>query len=919
MLEVRTFCIFAETNFAKKNMFKLHSLVFRQLLILLEQAVEDKLKKEGGNFKKVFTKEGAIEVKGTYFATSTAMKDNQNKFGNLLKKMVQDRDGRVYSKRVLYDAYTQYEDSQKSNGEKSLWVEALSKEYVLRYLGLLETSWKELLAMSWKDALGKSEEELLKMSREDLQKLSEGDPKYDEYKRQLDYWNGLEGGAEPVERRYYLLSFVSWQGEREERRLKHALMWFEVDPGDERSEKNAKGEVAILKTPSGSVYEGEYKVLGVNKKGKKPDTIQIEVRAEDRPLFILVRKKKAHSFPHFRFLLGNYLLIDEKYENIQGAVLLERLPKDENDVYGQMDIEDLVGKSSLKAYDKLLLYWHLHHLNKTDVVKVSAFKDLRAFRRHMKSFNKWWEWHRRLLNVLFSKGDEHRCFYLYFLGTKNLDGGYQMSLERYSMRLTREGLVEVWPSSRQGNKSDNYVGEYRVERQDAIHFEIRKKTGKDALDYFHLFMKVKKLKVMKGRKSEGSNLYFEGLYGGWRLSDATGLEAFSGRILAVPVEESDWKKRGQSFPLDPPVTVIEEPEWMKEIRSHPAILTYLAGLHDYSVDNGLFFLPGVMNPYQEGALHEDLSSLSGVYYYYRTRTRPGRQYTVKAYAALIDENGFIYVKSSKDSHSLLYRGVLSRVKRTRADTWSAVAVLKKSKDNFGGVLILERPDSEDMDDMNYDMRGLHLSLNYYGDPIAGRVYFVKESNEVDWEKFKSMKSPKYFVENWDETNGALQWHVSEDLDEQYNEKLGDVVKDDLMQDLLNFLKGQINNFLAFRSGELYVRNNNFINAARGTGFYPALLKGNYAEDLLRAAVVYWEENDEKRFRECFLTAILCGGYAHIGNLRKWFVEVDAERREAYKRVFCDLLDEVLNSRGFRQEKQRKRLEYILNEMFGEEI
>ncbi len=863
---------------------KLHVDVFKKLLELLEELVENELKADEdfvGQFTKQFAEKDSVSEPSNYFGVSKAKKDVERfprVFGNALMRISKSHISRYriskYSRRRLYSAYVWYEKHKRGNEENGVWIEkAFTKSYLQLYLSLLSRSWSELLDESGLEG--------------NIREQQEG------------YWEAVatRRGQRGEQKSCYLLSYIFW--DKNERELRYALVKFMALEGEE----NLKGKVAVVKTPSKKDYKGVY-VLLKEHRNYFNSTLKIEVLSDNRPLVLLIHKHTTLPFTHFKFLLGNFIFIDKDYQNIQGAMLLEHLPEGEEEKYEKMENEDLKAMSSLRDYDKLLLYWHLQELNRSDILPKSVFDSIESLRNHMKEKNAWWGWHKGVLERFFAAGNR-RFFYLYFLAKRKIDGENLMFLARYPMRLEKTGEVKIWGKA----KEAIYIGEYRAEEEGALHVEVRKLSHWRVPDYFHFFLQEKRV----GK----AGWCLKGLYAGWRMK-ITGLSNFSGGIVAVPVVEKEWSKGNAAFfSLDPDVSDVEEPAWRAEVRSHPDILSHLLGLKERAVDNGLSFLPGALGIYERGALHEDLKSIAGIYYYYRTRTRPGRQYTVKAYAVLIDEDGFVYVKSHKaEGGELLYRGVLVRVKRRRADTWSVLAVLQKSENDFGGTLILERP-SQTVDlNLDYHLRGIHLSLNYYGDPIAGRLYFVRVFKEVNWDSFKKMKSPMYFVEKWDKHGNTLRWYLSEDLNEDGTEKTGAEVVDPAKLRLLNQLCGQINNFLSFRRDELGVRTNKLTDISESDCFYPALFKGSYAEDVLHAAVSYWKAGDKKRFRECFLIAILCGGYSHIGNLRAWFVEDPG--MAGCKKDLLELPDAIRGGRGVRPEKRRKRIEFILKEMFSED-
>ena len=854
--------------------FYLHKKVFVTLLRELESLVEGELTRDEKTFTKEFSESGSIAYRSNYFGVSEARKDDEgfpNVFGNALKKLALRHHPR-YSKRRLFDTYSWYE---KQGGE---WIpeeegKRLNRNYINTYLTLLSKTWEDLL----------NDSNLTPAQRREQQKFWDEAPK--------------KKGEGEKQVRYYLATYLSWSDEQKD--LQHALLRFVTV----RGKVNLSGEVVLSKTPLKKEYKGTYTVLK-EKENYSNNALKLSLSSDNRPLEILIHKNTTLPFTHFNFLMGNFTLIDKEYHNIQGAVLLERLPKGKEDMHEKMTSKELGKRSQLGADEQLLLLSHLRHLNETDILPVSVFDNVEDLITHMESTNPWWKWQKRFAGHFFGNDSLTQCFYLYFLAKRKSDAGEQLFLARYPMKIEKAGNVRVWGKA----VESKYEGSYQADMEDAIHVEI-KKADTHGPDYFHLFLQ---------EEQGDGHRYLAGLYAGWRMK-RTGLANFSGAIVAIPVAEENWKEEdAEFFPLSPQINRIEEPAWRIEVRKHPAILPHLLGLKQFAIDNGLFFLPGSLMPYVSGVLHEDLKSMAGVYYYYRTRTRPGRQYTVKAYAVLIDHDGFVYVKSHKAGEgALLYRGTLISVRRKRADIWSAVAVLEKSKGDFGGMLILERPLRTPELDIDYDFRGLHLSLNYYGDPIAGRLYFVRESSDVDWELFQEMESPKYFVEKWEEETSALYWYESRDLQDDHTEKLGDKVADEAKRRLLDRLCGQINNFMAFRNSELGVRTNKVTNLSEGSSFYPALFKGNYAEDALRAAVTYWkwEERDEKKFQDAFLTAILQGGYSHIGNLRKWFVE-DPEMKGC-KEVLYDLLDAIRGGRVVRPEKCRRRVKYILDEMFEE--
>ncbi len=881
---------------------KLHVKVFETLLQKLEELVSSELlhnKKRGvtkvGGLSNLFSGSDSRQIPN--YSVYFGVRGNKNNiFGNVLQDLVINAgyEG-VYSKRQLAKAYSEYSKYKREEGASS-WVK-ISKNYVQVYLDLLNAK-RGLIG----DDKGWDWERLLK----------ESGLRGKELKEQEGCWRLAVG--QKAKARYYLLAYVSWGEDR--KRLKYALMEFSVVPG----ERNTSGSVSISKTSSGSDYKGEYKLLRQGREFSE-NVLKITLQSERRPLFILLNKKRETPFAGFSFLIGNFVFIDKGLKNVQGAVFLERLKGVSSEELKKLKHDALKGLSSLKEYDKLLLYSHLSHLNETDVLPESAFEDLEELRETMKGLHVWWSGHKKLLNEVFSAEQDTWCFYLYFLGKRGrrMGGGdgqqgrVEKFLVRYPMCLKKTGDVHIWGAG----GTLRYKGVYRAELEDALSMKVESPPSVDKPNYFHLFFRKR------------GNGCLQGLYAGW-VRKTSGLKLFSGEIVAVPVNCDKWnKKRGKLFSLDPDMTKIEEPEWRREITDrYDAVLPYLLGLKSFSSGNGLALLPGILPVYERGALHSDLEGLAGVYYYYRTRTRPGRQYTVKAYAVLIDEQGFVYVKSSKDNKrfgrkdkvELLYRGSLVRVERKHAGEWSAVAVLEKTGGDFGGVLIIERPTLTSDLSLQYDMRGIHLSLNYYGDPIAGRVYFVRKSEKVDWEEFKQMKSPEYFVQHYDKDKGTLHWHVSNDLKNDV-EEIGDKVIDEALSRLLNRLCGQINNFLSFRRKELEARTNIVVNAAGNPSdeiFYPALFKGSYAEDVLRAALAYWREGYEKRFQEAFLTAVLCGGYSDIVQLRKLFVENEELKEadlEGIKIALNRLPDMLRNSRDVRPEKRSLRLKLILDKMF----
>ncbi|GEM_PF-6946767 len=884
----------------------LHKNVYEKLLCQLEKLVEAYLKaKKLGEVSSYNSTSGEIwQVKNrtAYFGVAKH-KNVQNAFGKVLEDLMEDLgDNEKYSRRQLYDAYATYRPYSKRK-PGSLWAE-ISREYVERYLRLLNEK-RELMG----DEKEWNWERLLEESGLEGEALNE----------QKEYWDGPQEEQE-AEIRYYLLSYVSW-GEKH-KRLKYALMEFSVVPG----EKNECGEVKVSKTSSGSDYRGEYELLRQGQKFSE-DVLKITLQSGRRPLFILINKKKEKSFAHFQFLIANFVFIDTEFKNVQGSVLLERLKGVKPEELEQLEHGDLEDLSSLKEYDKLLLLDHLSYLNQTDVLPESAFENLTKLRDGMKELHAWWSEHSEVLDKFFADGQDEKYFYLYFFGkrekpgddSRQKNGEIKIEIEKYLVRyplsLKKTGEVQIWGA---GGRL-RYKGVYRAELKDALSMKVESPSSVDKPNYFHMFF----------RKREDGSL--QGLYAGW-VRKTSGLELFSGEIVAVPVKRGEWnRKKGKLFSLEPDMTKIEEPEWRREIVRHDVILGHLAGFKSRSAGNGLAFLPGVLPVYERGALHSDLKDLAGVYYYYRTRTRPGRQYTVKAYAILIDEQGGVYVKSRKDNKTsgkkkkveLLYRGTLVRVNRKHGKEWSVIAVLEKTEGDFGGILIIERPELTPGLGLQYAMRGIHLSLNYFGDPIAGRVYFMRESEKANWRKFKKMQSPKYFVQHYDKDKGTLHWHVSKDLKGDV-EEIGKRVKDEALLRVLNRLCGQVNNFLAFRNRELEVRTNVPINIAESPldkNFYFALFnKGSYAEDVLRAALAYWREGDKIRFQEAFFTAIICGGYSDIPQLRKLFVE-NKEFKASELKSMKEALEDIRNQVGssemiiLRAEKKAFRIKFILKQMF----
>ncbi len=876
---------------SKKNDFLIHKKVFAELLRRLETLVftdPDQCQ---------FISNGKISNASRYFQHAGNYQKNSRGFGNQLYEVIktfyeelsspEDFDTWLKSQYNLYKGYSKrkladYYKAYKSGKE---WI-SFSKKYWELYLNLLRTTKDDLF-------------EAAKLTREEQKKQKE------ELEGRSVYLTKTapKPSSGKTKTYYYLVSYHN-PTNKTSSPIEHALIEFSVPVA--RADQGS-GSVKVHTTTSNLFYEGWYNIPKTPKGHfRNVLSISLESTQAKLPISILLHRDNAEmAFYKFQYLLGHTLHYDNKNKvSLEAPIILEMLDKSPTTNISRSDLRNLSRLKESK-YEWSLLEYYLREIRKIGQVTHSTFETKEKFIAHLEEKIHWWHWQKEMF--AFFSSPKNQFWYVYFLAKRPQA---KLFLARYKIQFGPSGEVTLWGKGNPNFKRQVvYSGYYTAERQGALHIYIKKNNAGNNPDYFHLYLHESQSENEKAKK------YFKGTYAGWRM--ANDLANFAGRLVLIPVKEKKWKsKRARLLPLNPNPLMIKEPAWIQEIKVYKFIniLSHLIGKRDYSVDNELAFLPGTIEVFKKDTLSKSLRNLAGIYYLYRTRTRLGRQYTVKRHALLIDENGLVYMTSQKkDSDpskkikrekSRLYRGTLVKICLEKNPNVGLIALRKGNK--FGGFFIMEN--TEGVNQESDIIRLLYLNVNFYGEPVCGRIYLWKQSDEVDWEKFKRMKSPTYLIRIWDKNR--LQWHVSDALyPKSRNEKVGQKIEQEEEIEILNSLCGQINNFMVLRHNEHFtdIRTNNTPEEN------PVVQVGSYAEDLLRAATVYWKENNKERFKESFCTAILHGGYNHIGNLRKWFKE-DPAMEGCYEELL-KAAEQIKTEDKYRAQKLYKHLERILKATF----
>ncbi len=840
--------------------------MFAALLMALENLVE----KESGVSLKKFSEKKAF-VSTNYFGISPNSKDNC--FGGLLKKSVEKkglekslpRGG--YNKRRLYEAYVQYD---KTN---STWLESpLGYTYFDLYLQLIGINREALLERA--RSLG----------------LSSG-----EAKEQTDYWEKyLRVQEEGAEIFHYLISYFDFG----EQKFEYALAEFEVM---KKLNKGESGKVKIDRTESGSTYKGSYQLLGT---GSGQDILQLSLSSSRtrRPLIILLNKTAQGPFYDFSFIFGSFLYVDKNRKDTRdGKLLLEKLPRPLKSEEGQAKAK-LRQYSSLDKFDKELLKHYFVSARKDGRVGKSVFQRKEDFLSYLQRKIPWWENQASMLELFGQEGFSY--FFMYFLSKKDAHNPKKawVSLARFKAEFRDNGTLRLdgmrFSDSGKSKKKVCYKGYYYSEHARSLFAKVRPADSGRAPHTFYFFLKENREK----RTEDG--FYFEGTYAGWRLKQ--NLRYFAGRLILIPVSKEDYDSYPSAlFPLGRDAIGSSCPKWssplwVEEMKRHPQILPLLSGKKDISEDNELIFLPGIDQLYLNGFLHKDLKRLQGVYYYYRTKTRPAEKHCVKRYIMLIDEFGFVYVRSKKGESNKIYQGSLMLDESSN----KVVATLYK-EEKYGGTLIFEMP-SPGHFDTNPFLQGLHVSPNYHTDMTAGRVYLQRIGEKVDWERMNKEESPIFFEKGFDG-----KWIKVTGIKEKAKKE--EACLGSKLRLYLNDLCGQINNFLIFRNSGYETQGERRYNISRGAF-------GSYAEDVLRSAALFWKEGKRDRFFEAFMVGILEGGYSDIEQLRSWFVEdPQLEGCEDVLRQYIENMKDKgqYNERhqGAGLEKRKQRLRLLVDTMF----
>ncbi len=204
---------------------------------------------------------------------------------------------------------------------------------------------------------------------------------------------------------------------------------------------------------------------------------------------------------------------------------------------------------------------------------------------------------------------------------------------------------------------------------------------------------------------------------------------------------------------------------------------------------------------------------------------------------------------------------------------------------------------------------LPAKVNYYTDIIADRVYLQRVSPTADWERISREENPVLL-----EKSPKGKWVM---LPNKGEEAKGEEVSSGKLMLYLNALYGQINNFLIFRNRGFETQGERHYNV-------PLRDLGNYAEDVLRSAALFWKEGQKNRFLEAFTFGILEGGYSNIEQLNARFVE-DAELKRCesvLRKHIQEMIDKgpvkKTDHAGADLKDRKQRLSYILDQTFSKE-
>lgn len=492
-------------------------------------------------------------------------------------------------------------------------------------------------------------------------------------------------------------------------------------------EQDGKKIIATFpKSPSNARYEGEVTFAPDDKSRSYAVLLCHGNRSEEekRPLVIVLYNKSKRHWVNMDISLGRFINIDRDSNIISRPILLEKI--------------DQEGGESVffdhSAQEKLLKY--LSELTNDNFINDNIF-DLSSLEEAMVKRLPNWDARRGLEKLL-----QNTYFECFLLSKKR-----EATIESTLFHFTKHNMVVckvkytgefIYYGSFTINSHNKAIIQFSDDKGATYQLAAKISLEHDQIEYFHA--------LYSGINQDGD------LAGGRCMFFQISREAFQA-------------KQPEHFPFS------DQKKLTPIINQHPGLIDFLAGELDKELkirmDEPRFLKNPVFGRFQN---HDKLTSglgvIPGTYYYYRTRTIPGRSHEIKRYPFLIDQLGNIRIKFVSDKQELESIGAAFRLKNCLY-----VDMFKIDQGRYDGLAIFY-PESWTKTTIQ-PLSGLYISTSKNDDPMSGRA-FLRRVNNIEFEDMK------FCHLNSDEINASDETDIFE-------------------QRILEILKGESDNYFALRN------------------------------------------------------------------------------------------------------------------------
>lgn len=534
------------------------------------------------------------------------------------------------------------------------------------------------------------------------------------------------------------------------------------------------GTVVLDQLPSEHVYEGSFEVIAAtNTLSVQASTSPAEGRANVRPLAIQISKDQRRPFHDMAVCVGCYLNISTQNQPQTGYIVFERV----------------ADPTSPSALEEVMLIEYLCHLL-TQRPKEMAFSTKEDFAKAMEKM---------LPNAPLQAQMLARFRDTRYVGFVLTDKDHQPddSAKNY-LDMVRFRFV---PSGRRFTCEAAYPHGVKIYTGTITYLPPYK-----LLLHFNP-TDVARYQVVLDTRGYGEG-QLRGVYGGISQED----NPAAGRVILyrTPVEEFEIRT--------PRLFNLTRGEHLGIVASYPELPGFFSGQRDHFVDD-----PTVMGPIDLSFVVKadtDLGWVAGVYYYYRTLKIRGKVLQVKRYPILIYPNGRVRTKVRPQGGIKELDGFAFREQNGR------IYIHQEIEGRYGGLCIMY-PDQHYVDKPPVVIRAIYASASQDKGIFGGRIYFVRQSAEVDEALFD-----------------RLSFGI---LDTQNPDVLADLGEEE--RRVVQSLAGQLNNYIGFRN------HNEDVDTSDG-------------QHLFYAACEYGRRGQHEEALRVLKRAILRGGFHDIGLLRE---------------------------------------------------